>query len=202
MVTKEEALNLSTFDCPTVTLKDRLLEVLDEIATMRAKREGDTSIDKFIDIQRNHFIGLCGEAAVAGYYSIPMNLTYEHPIDPGYDFLACYTPNNAQFTIDVKTRTKQSADLLVPKKDSIKNVDIYIFCLKRDNEIALYGAIKRDIVEDANIITINNKKAYRVPRDDLNNIAKREYIETTDLEMEGLSAVNVDKKHLITVNGT
>lgn len=199
MVTKEEALELPELTCPTVTLQDRLLDSLEEVATMRAKREDDMSVNKFIDVQRHHFVGLCGEAAVAGFYSIPMNLSYEHPIDPGYDFIARYTPNNERFTIDVKTRTKHTADLLVSKDNATKNVDVYIFCVKQNNAIGLFGAAKRKMVENAETTEVNNETVYRVSQDELYAVARQDYVEAVNLNMEGLSSVDVDKEHLLTV---
>lgn len=202
MVTKEEALSIPDFDCPTISLKDKIINGLDEIAVMRAKREDESSIDKLLDVQRHHFVGLCGEAAVGGYYSLPMNLNYQHPIDPGYDFLAQYIPTQDRIKIDVKTRTKWSADLLVSKTKTVKNADIFILCLKIDNNIVLYGSATQEMVLNSDVITKNSKEVYRVPREELYSVADRTKIRSVDLNMEGLSSVNVDKENLLTVEKT
>lgn len=202
MVTKEEALRLPYDSYPTIVLKDRLLNALKEVAHMRTEKEDEMSPTKFTEVERNHFIGLCGEAAVAGYYNIPMNLIYNHPIDPGYDFRVRHISSNNPITIDVKTRTKLDGDLLVSINNVTENVDIYILCIAYNEYVSLQGATSLSLLKEADTRTIDSDTVYHIPQSDLYSIPEREDITSVELEMEGLSAVNVSRENLISVKDT
>lgn len=198
MVTKEESLTLSN-NHPVIALSEKLLKGLREVAVLRAKHGNRVPVDESSEITENHFIGLCGEAAVAGYYSLPLNLTYYHPIDPGYDFIAQYIPKNKRIKIDVKTSTNLNGDLLVSKKNMNNNADIYILCLKYDSKIVIKGTASNKIIKNAKTVKIDNDSVYKISQNVLHNIPEQDDISNVQLDMEGLSSVDVDKEDLIEV---
>lgn len=94
--------------------------------------------------------GLLGEMAFADYYGYSTVMQSDIEGDGGFDFFVHLTEQDLTVKIDVKTRCRYMADLLMPKDHEL-NANLYYLLERRGDKIGIVGFATKNQMQKAPI---------------------------------------------------